>query len=146
MALVDIVPGGRSHEISNYIAMQHAQFYFARLSALLLLLLLAAPAAAGTMAKQPDPLLDGGPTSPCMAGPDYEAGVDVNGHPVVRADEQASRVPVPDEIAVPLHSGQAQARGRGRPNAASPAQVGNSPYVALDGRRLDPLLNPKPCH
>ena len=142
MALVDIVPGGRSHEISNYIAMQQTQYYFAKLSALLVLLA-AAPAAAGTMAKphQPDPLLDGGPTSPCMAGPDYQAGVDVNGHPVVPADEQASRVPVPDQIAVPLHSGQRA----GRPGHSVPGQP-DAPYVALDGRRLDPLLNPKPCH
>ena len=121
--------------------MQQTQFYFARVSALLVLLA-AAPAAAGTMAKphQPDPLLDGGPASPCMAGPDYQAGVDVNGHAVAPADEQASRVPVPDEIAVPLHSGQRAARrGRSAPGDAVP-------YVALDGRRLDPLLNPKPCH
>jgi len=85
--------------------MQQTQFYFARLSAVLVLLA-AAPAAAGTMAKphQPDPLLDGGPASPCMAGPDYQAGMDVNGHPVAPADEQASRVPVPDQIAVPLHT------------------------------------------
>lgn len=126
--------------------MQQTQFNVVKLSALLVLLI-AAPAAAGTMAKprQPDPLLDGGPTSPCMAGPDYQAGVDVNGHPVVPADEQASRVPVPDQIAVPLHSGQAQGPRRGRPHAAAPAQPGESPYVALDGRRLDPLLNPKPC-
>jgi hypothetical protein len=123
--------------------MQQAQFYFARLSALLMLLA-AAPAAAGTMAKphQPDPLLDGGPTSPCMAGPDYAAGVDVNGRPVAPADEQASRVPVPDQIAVPLHSGQRAGR-RGR---SAPGQPGDAPYVALDGRRLDPLLNPTPCH
>ena len=121
--------------------MQHAQFNVVKLSALLVLLI-AAPAAAGTMAKprQPDPLLDGGPTSPCMAGPDYQAGVDVNGHPVVPADEQASRVPVPDQIAVPLHSGQRAVR-RGR---SAPGQP-DAPYVALDGRRLDPLLNPKPC-
>ena len=147
MALVDIVPGGRSHEISNYIAMQQAQFNFAKLG-VLLVLLTAAPAVAGTMAKphQPDPLLDGGPTSPCMAGPDYAAGVDVNGHPVVPADEQAARVPVPDQIAVPLHSGQTQPSRRGRSRAASSAQPGDSPYVALDGRRLDPLLNPRPCH
>ena len=127
--------------------MQQAQFNVVKLCALLVLLA-AAPAVAGTMAKphQPDPLLDGGPTSPCMAGPDYQAGVDVNGHPVVPADEQASRVPVPDQIAVPLHGRQAQGSRRGRPNAAAPAQPGDSPYVALDGRRLDPLLNPKPCH
>jgi hypothetical protein len=124
--------------------MQQAQFNVVKLSALLVLLV-AAPAAAGTMAKphQPDPLLDGGPTSPCMAGPDHQAGVDVNGRPVVPADEQARPVPVPDQIAVPLHSGQAHQRGRSR--AAPSAQPGDSPYVALDGRRLDPLLNPKPC-
>jgi len=123
--------------------MQQTQLYFARLSALLVLLA-AAPAAAGTMAKphQPDPLLDGGPTNPCMAGPDYQAGVDVNGHPVAPADEQAARVPVPDEIAVPLHSGQRAGR-RGR---SAPEQPGSVPYVSLDGRRLDPLLNPAPCH
>ena len=86
-------------------------------------------------------LLDGGPTSPCMAGPDYQAGVDVNGHPVVPADEQASRVPVPDQIAVPLHSGQRAVRR----DRSVPGQT-DAPYVALDGRRLDPLLNPKPCH
>jgi len=123
--------------------MQQVQFYFARLGALLVLLA-AGPAAAGAMAGQPDPLLDGGPASPCMAGPDYAAGVDVNGRPVVPADEQASPVPVPDEIAVPLHSGEPPRRGRS--NRASPPQQGNSPYVALDGRRLEPLLNPKPCH
>jgi len=124
--------------------MQQAQFNFARLGTLLVLLT-AAPAAAGPMAKphQPDPLLDSGPTSPCMAGPDYQAGVDVNGRPVVPADDQASRVPVPDQIAVPLHSGRAPQRGRSR--AAPSAQPGDSPYVALDGRRLEPLLNPKPC-
>ena len=123
------------------------KFNFVRLGTILIFLF-AAPAAAGTMAKphQPDPLLDGGPASPCMAGPDYQAGVDVNGHPVTPADEQAARVPVPDQIAVPLHSGQAQGSRHGRPHAASPAQAGDSPYVALDGRRLDPLLNPKPCH
>jgi hypothetical protein len=110
--------------------------------------LLAAPAMAGTLAKphQPDPLLDGGPASPCMAGPDYQAGVDVNGRAVAPADEQASRVPVPDQIAVPLHSGQTQGRGRGRSGGASPAHLGDSPYVALDGKRLDPLVNPTPCH
>jgi len=125
---------------------QHVKFNFVRWGTILLLA--AGPAAAGTMARphQPDPLLDGGPTSPCMAGPDYQAGVDVNGHPVAPADEQAARVPVPDQIAVPLHSGQTQASRPGGSNAASPVQPGNSPYVALDGRRLDPLLNPKPCH
>src|SRR4051812_347908 len=138
--LVDIVPGGRSHEISNYIAMQQTQFYFAKVSAVLVLLA-AAPAAAGTMAKphQPDPLLDGGPTSPCMAGPDYVAEVDVNGRPVAPADEQARPVPVPDEIAVPLHSGQRAGR-RGR---SASEQSGGVPYVSLDGRRLVPLLSPR---
>jgi hypothetical protein len=66
--------------------------------------------------------------------------VDVNGRPVAPADEQARPVPVPDEIAVPLHSGQRAGR-RGR---SASEQSGGQPYVSLDGRRLEPLLNPRP--
>jgi hypothetical protein len=118
--------------------MQHTQFYFARLSALLLLA--TAPAHAGTMAKphQPDPLLDGGPTSACAASPDYAAGTDVNGHPVPPADLGDTHVPVPDSIAVPLARGGSGGRLR-------PAPTGDSAYIVLDGKRLDPLVNPKPC-
>jgi hypothetical protein len=60
------------------------------------------------------------------------AGVDVGGHPVVPAGPQA-HVPVPDQILVPLKRG-----GRHRP-------TGEAPMVALDGRALDPLLNPLPA-
>ena len=115
--------------------MQHTQFNF--VSAVLLLL--AGPAFAGTIAKphQPDPLLDGGPTSPCAAGADYAAGADVQGRKVVPADVGAAPVPVPDSIAIPL--AQNGHRSRVRPG------MGDSAYVSLDGRRLAPLLNQPPC-
>jgi hypothetical protein len=126
---------------------QHLQFNFVSAgtkTALVALLLLAAfPAAAGTIAKpsKPDPLLDGGPTTPCAAGVDYAAGSDANGAPVVPADVGAPPVPVPDGIVVPVGP---QASRRGGINPATGA--GNSAYVALDGKKLAPLLNPPPCH
>ena len=115
--------------------MQHAQYNFV----LAILLLLAGPALAGTIAKphQPDPLLDGGPTSPCAAGPDYAAGTDVQGRRVAPADVEAAAVPVPDSIAIPL--ARTGHRGGLRPG------MGDSSYVTLDGRKLAPLLNPPPC-
>jgi hypothetical protein len=121
--------------------MQQAQFYFVRLCAVLALLA-AAPALAGTMAQphKPDPLLDGGPTAPCAAGVEYAAGSDVNGNPVPPADMGDTHVPLPDNIAVPLHGGPATRQGR-----HASGQAGNSPYIGLDGKRLDPLVNPKPC-
>jgi len=91
---------------------------------------LAQPALAAT----PDPLLDPGPTSPCAAGVDYSGGIDVNGNPVVPADEGGSPIPVPGTVAVPL-AGNAKGSGGGR----------NSAYVGLDGKKLDALVNPKPC-
>ena len=115
--------------------MQHAQYNFVAV----ILLSLALPAAAGTIAKpqQPDHLQDGGPTSPCAAGPDYAAGTDARGRNVAPADVGATAVPVPDSIAVPL--AQNGHRSRVRPG------MGDSAYVSLDGRRLAPLLNPPPC-
>lgn len=86
--------------------------------------------------SKPDPLLDGGPTDPCAASPDYAAGTDVHGRTVVPPDVGASAVPVPDAIAIPL--GQ-NPRSHRRP------QTGDSAYVSLDGRKLEPLLNPPPC-
>jgi hypothetical protein len=117
--------------------MQHTQFNF--VAAGTILLLLSCPALAGTIAKphQPDPLLDGGPTTACAAGPDYAAGTDTQGRRVAPADVGATSVPVPDSIAVPL--AQAGPRGRARPG------MGDSSYVSLDGRKLAPLLNPAPC-
>lgn len=112
--------------------MQHAQHYF---KAILLGIILAAPAWAGTIARPTprDPLLDGGDTPPCAAGVDYAAGTDATGHAVVPADVGTAPVPVPDALAVPLNG-----RGHGRRQA-------DSPYVTLDGRKLEPLLNPGPC-
>jgi hypothetical protein len=118
---------------------QHSQFNFvpgATKTALVALLFLTAfPAVAGTIAKpsKPDPLLDGGPTTPCAAGVDYAAGSDANGAPVVPADVGAPRVPVPDAIAIPLAKNSRQSR------------TGDSAYVSLDGKKLAPLLNPPPC-
>ena len=122
--------------------MQHTQLNFVRLGTICVLafVLLAVPARAGTMAhpSPPDPLLDSGDTTACAGQPDYAAGTDATGRPVVPADMGAAPVPVPDGIAVPLHS---QGRRGGR--FANPA--GDSAYVSLDGRKLAPLLNPSPC-
>jgi hypothetical protein len=121
--------------------MQHTQLNVVKpvAQALGLLVLMAVPALAGTIAKphQPDPLLDGGPTTACATSPDYAAGTDVRGGRVAPADVAAAAVPVPDSIAVPL--AQAGPRGRVRPG------MGDSSYVSLDGRKLAPLLNPPPC-
>jgi hypothetical protein len=56
---------------------------------------------------------------------------------VVPADVGAARVPVPDGIAVPL-------QGHRHAGRANPNTLGGA-YVTLDGRKLEPLLNPKPC-
>jgi hypothetical protein len=119
--------------------MQHTQFNVSSHVVTIILLLTAFPAAAATMAgpSKPDPLLDGGPTTACAAGADYAAGIDANGNAVVPADVGAQRVPVPDEIAIPLARGSQG--GRVRPTA------GNSDYVSLDGKKLAPLLNPPAC-
>jgi hypothetical protein len=126
--------------------MQHTQFNVVRHIAMVILLSAALPADAGTMAKpsKPDPLLDGGPTAPCAAGADYAGGADVNGRPVVPADIASRPVPVPNEIMVPV-GGTGQARG-GRSSVNSATSAGNGAFVGLDGKKLDPLLNPKPCH
>ena len=144
--------------------MQHKQFNFARqgtkIAALAFSLLVAGPAQAGsiTQPSKPDPLLDGGPTDPCAAGTDYAAGIDSNGHPVIPADVAGGRVPLPNTVAIPLGPNRARAsqpaipggrRGRG-PQAGPPlsdnASNRDSTYVALDGRKLEPLLNPPPCN
>ena len=114
--------------------MQHLQFNFVKtgtnwlLVTMGLALVLAPnwPAVAAT----PDPLLDGGPTTPCAAGADFSGGADVNGNPVVPADVGAPRVPVPGRVLVPLHGNRS---GK------------DSAYAALDGKKLDALVNPKPC-
>lgn len=94
---------------------------------------------------KPDPILDGGDTHPCLAGADLAPGMDVTGQPVVPADAGVGPVPLPDQVLVPVRrepSGRAGARGRA-PVAGQ--GLGNGPYVALDGHRLEPLLDPGPC-
>ena len=138
--------------------MQHKQFNFMRQgtkAALVILPLFGiSPALAGSIVQpsKPDPLLDSGPTVACAAGVDYAPGIDVNGQPVVPADVAARRVPIPDSIAIPLTRQRVQAAGptknSGRGQAAgTPDNASNrdSTYVALDGRKLEPLLNPPPC-
>ena len=130
--------------------MQHTQYNFVQVCAGVMLVaslvLAATPASAGgiTHAAKPDPLLDGGDTSPCMAGADLAAGTDATGEGVIPADVGAPPTPVPDEIMVPLGGGQAQPSYRGRnPNPATGAGAGA--YAGFDGRRMAPLLNPRPC-
>jgi len=148
MGLLDIVVFTACHEISGIIAVHNKQFNFVwqklLLGAALLLLCASAPALAASMAgpSKPDPLLDSGPTAACAAGADYAAGIDANGQAVVPADVAAGRVPLPDAIAIPLGNNRGNQRARrGRPNGLN----GDSAYVSLDGQKLEPLLNPRPC-
>jgi hypothetical protein len=62
--------------------------------------------------------------------------VDAEGRAVPRADIGAAPVPVPDTVYVPLRGAGRGPAGRGR---------GGPPYAAIDGKRLDPLLNPPAC-
>jgi hypothetical protein len=123
--------------------MQHTQFNVVKPAGRMLtgavMLLAVLPAQAATMAgpSKPDPLLDGGSTTACAAGVDYAAGTDATGGKVAPADGDARPVPVPDGIAIPL--GSASQKGRVRPTTAE------SSYVSLDGKKLEPLINPKPC-
>jgi len=91
-----------------------------------------------------DSILDGPAPGPCaaaLAGPDYVPGVDAMGQPVARADIGTGRVPVPDQLLVPL-PGTELGRGRGRrPRAGQ----GEPAYATIDGARLDRLVNPEPC-
>ena len=142
MDLLDIVLLTACHEINGIVAVHNKQFNFVWPKSLAAAAVLAwggAPGLAATMAQpsKPDPLLDGGPTSACAAGADYAAGTDANGQAVVPADVAAGRVPLPDAIAIPLGNNRDPAR-RGRSN-------GDSAYVSLDGKKLEPLLNPAPC-
>ena len=127
--------------------MQHAQYNFMILVAVLGSLLTADAMAASRIAhpSKPDPILDGGDTHPCLAGANLASGIDVTGQPVVPADVEAAPMPLPDQVLVPL-GGEAPRRGPGRSRGRAPAAgPGNGPYVALDGRRLAPLLDPGPC-
>lgn len=123
----------------------------------------AVPGMAGSIVQpsEPDSLLDSGPTAPCAAGADYAAGVETNGQPVVPADVAAGRVPLPDTVAIPIGGNRVPGPApRSGPNgwgrrsipgrdasANGPDNASNrdSTYVALDGRKLEPLLNQTPC-
>ena len=138
--------------------MLHKQFNFmrqgTRIAAVALPLLVVCPALAGSIVQpsRPDPLLDSGPTNPCATGVDFAAGVDANGGPVAPADVAAGRVPLPDTVAIPIGGNRTQAAGRNygpgrgrRPSGSDIASNRDSTWVALDGRKLEPLLNPPPC-
>lgn len=77
-------------------------------------------------------LLGGGKSGPCdpkLDQPNYVGQVDVSGNPIVPADVPAEKSPVPGGVLVPLNKEGRGARG---------------PVIALDGKALDPLLNPAP--
>jgi hypothetical protein len=113
---------------------QHLQLNFVWRETNWLAVAMALALAQPAFAAKPDPLLDGGATAPCGAGVDYSGGADVNGNPVVPADVGTQHVPVPATVAIPL-AGNAKGKGAGR----------NSAYVGLDGKKVDALVNPKPC-
>ncbi|OAI43282.1 hypothetical protein AYO42_06155 [Rhizomicrobium sp. SCGC AG-212-E05] len=131
--------------------MQSAQYNYVKLSArglaVLALIFASSTASSGqfTRPAKPDPLLDGGDTSACMAGADLAAGTDATGGGVIPADVGAPPTPVPDEIMVPLGGGQrAQTGLRGR-DRNPVTGTGEGAYAGFDGRRMAPLLSPKPC-
>lgn len=103
--------------------------------------------------SRPDPLLDGTVDGPCAAltdGPDYVSGTNAQGDVVVPPDVGAPPVPIPDSIMVPLHAGAGHSgdgRGQRRYGGANPGTgaPGDRPYVAIDGRRMGPLINPPAC-
>jgi hypothetical protein len=80
---------------------------------------------------KPDPLLSGtadGPCDPALDRPDLVPGTDAQGHQVASADIQTGPIPLQGQVLVPLKGGK-----------------GPPAYVAVDGKKLDPLLNPKPA-
>jgi hypothetical protein len=116
---------------------QQTQQNYKTLCALLWALLVVSGAAQGGIKahRAPEPLLHDGAAGPCdprLAGPDYVPGVDVTGNPVAPADLDGRKNPVPDSVLVPLAKGSRTGRS------------GESPVVAIDGRMLDPILNPPP--
>ena len=93
-----------------------------------------ADAAAG--APRPDPLLAEakGPCDPKLDGPDYVAGTDVDGNPVVAANLSQAKIPAPNGVLLPL------AGETGKGNAARPQA-----YAQLSQKDVDSILNPKPA-
>lgn len=72
------------------------------------------------------------PCDPALELADVTPGLDVDGKPVASAD-----LPIP-----PIHLDG----GIAMPLKPTPGRAGNSAYVMVDGRKLDPLLNPAGCH
>lgn len=147
IAVVDTGFRHNCHEIFGDIAMQHTQFRVVStlrgvsILALFLGFAQASEAAGIVHPAPPDPLLDGVPDGPCAAlmdGPAYAAGTDSQGHAVVPPDVGTPPVAIPDQVMMPLHAGGGRSHGRGSATA-------NGPYVAIDGRRLGPLVNPPGC-
>lgn len=87
-----------------------------------------------------DSILEGPPPNPCTQGADYVPGVDAAGQPVARADIGAEHTAIPDQVYVPLPNRGGLGRG-GR----GPGPEAGQPYATIDGRRLEPLINPPPC-
>lgn len=115
--------------------MQQTQFNYRSLAlgaALLVVLVFAGKTAfsEGVSARgKPDPLLTDNPSGDCapeLGQADLVNGTDVDGKAVAPATLSSGAIPLRGQIEVPL-----RARG-GR----APA------YVAVDGAKLDPLLNP----
>jgi hypothetical protein len=52
---------------------------------------------------------------------------------------------LPDAVAIPLGNNRGNNRGGNRGRARGPVPNGDSAYVSLDGKKLEPLLNPAPC-
>jgi len=91
-----------------------------------------------------DSILEAPRPNPCMDGPDYVPGVDAAGQPVPRADIGAEHVAIPDQVYVPLNAARPNRAGRGR-SGRGPGPEAGQPYAAIDGRRLDALINPPSC-
>ena len=83
---------------------------------------------------KPDPILSDpkdGPCDPALDQPDLTPGTDVEGHQVASANVENGPLPMQGQVLVPLKG----------PRGRAPS------YVTVDGKKLDPLLNPKPaCH
>jgi hypothetical protein len=124
------------HEISRNIAVQKAQQYCRLLAMTILIVLLALTVGTARSAGianpgAADPLREvRGPCDPRLDRPDYVGGSDVAGNPVAPADLAVARQPVPGEILVPL--GHRERAG----------QSSEGPMVGLDGKALEPILNP----
>lgn len=127
----------RSHDTIGATMGQRAQLNYRALSlgaALLGVLVFAGNSAfsQGVAARhKPAPLLTDAPAGACnpdLDQPDIVDGTDVDGHPVAPATLSNGPIPFKVQIEVPLKTGR----------------TGRMPaYVAVDGAKLDPLLNPQ---